>query len=269
MIRFFILFYKKIYDPFIERVILFLNTLGKYLYFLKDLFGKIIAFSPNYGELFSQIYYIGAKSIFVVSITGVFVGALVSMNLQMQLQAFGANKFIGGLNVSSSFRELTPLLISFIIASKVGVFTTAELGAMRISDEIDTLRSLAVDPVRYLIVPRFIGVFVSSFFLLILGLFMSFVGGMAAAVSLGVNPVQYVITIPILVSTYSLMYAIVKCLIFGFLVASIGCFMGYYARGGSEGLARVTRLTAEVLIVALIFFDYLLVMLMNFISGML
>ena len=269
MFKYFILFYKKIYDPFIDKVILFLNTLGKYLYFLKEVIAKIIAFSPNYRELFSQIHYIGSKSIFVVSITGVFVGALVSMNLQMQLNAFGADKFIGGLNVSSSFRELTPLLISFIIASKVGVFTTAELGAMRISDEIDTLRSLAIDPIRYLIVPRFIGVFVSSFSLLIFGLFMSFIGGMVAAVSLGVNPVQYIITIPILVSTYSLIYAIVKCFIFGFIVASIGCFMGYGARGGSEGLARVTRLTAEVLIVALIFVDYLLAMFMNFVSGIL
>ena len=269
MPRIFFYVYEKTFSPLVESIIVFLNSMGYYLYFLKEVFIKVIVHSPNYKEIIIQIYQIGIKSILVVSVTGVFVGAIVSMHLHVQLIIFGAENYIGGLNISSSFRELTPLLISFIIASKVGVYTTAELGAMKISDEMDALRSLSIDPIRYLIVPRFIGVLISCFSLLIFGLFMSFFGGLLAAVSLGVSPSQYVITIPSVVTPYSLIYAIIKCFIFGFIVSSIGCFMGYNTSGGSKGLSRTTRITAEVLIVSLIFVDYLLAMIMNYFSKLL
>jgi len=269
VLKFIFYIYTKLFSPIVERSIVFLNNMGVFLYFLRDVAIRVIGFSPNYKEIFLQIYHVGIKSVFVVSITGLFVGALVSMNLQMQLAIFGAEKFMGGLNVSSSFRELTPLLISFIIAGKVGAYTTAELGSMKISDEIDTLRSLAIDPVRYLIVPRFIGVLISSFSLLLFGLFMSFIGGLSAAVSLGINPVQYILTIPAIVSPCSLVYGIAKCFVFGLIVSSIACFMGYRAHGGSRGLAKTMRITAETLIVSLIFFDYIMAVLMNFVSGLL
>lgn len=261
--------YKASLDPIVNQIINFLDELGNFIFFFKEILTKLIHFSPNYKELIIQIHYIGIQSIFVVSITGIFVGAIVTLNLHLQLSIFGAEKYLGGLNVSSSFRELTPLLISFIIASKVGVFTTAELGAMKISDEIDTLRSLSIDPIRYLIVPRFLGVLISSFSLLIFGLFMSFIGGLMTALSLGINSTEYVMTIPSIVSIYSLIYAISKCFIFGTLVAAIGCYMGYTAQGGSRGLARTTRNTAELLIVSLIFTDYLLALFMNFLSKLL
>jgi len=151
----------------------------------------------------------------------------------------------------------------------MGVYSTAELGAMKISDEIDTLKSLAIDPIRYLIVPRFIGVLISSFLLLIYGLFMSFIGGLLSSVSFGINPVQYLETIPILVSGYSLIYAVIKCFILGSLVSSISCYMGYTVVGGSRELAIRTRVTAEVLIVSLIFADYLMALFVNYISRML
>lgn len=205
-----------------------------------------------------QIWHVTIESFATTAMAGFFVGAIMTVQFTMQMKEFGALGFLGGLATSATFREVGPLLIAFMLSGKIGAFTSAELGTMRVTEQIDAIRCLGANPIQEIIVPRFLGIVISSFFLLFLGLFMSILGGMFLGFFFaGVNPEEYLRHIPTIMSLPSLMSGLVKCFVFGVVLATICTQKGYFTTGGAKGVGRSVVSTAVTTKVAIVVTDWL------------
>jgi phospholipid/cholesterol/gamma-HCH transport system permease protein len=150
-----------------------------------------------------------------------------------------------------------PLLIAFMLSGKIGAFTSAELGTMRVTEQIDAIRCLGADPIQEIILPRFLGIIISSFFLLFLGLLMSILGGMFLGFFFaGVNPEEYVRHIPTIITLPSIITGLVKCMSFGVVLATVCTQKGYFTVGGAKGVGRSVVSTAVITMIAIVIVDW-------------
>lgn len=209
-------------------------------------------------SLYEQIWSVTAQSLATTAMAGFFVGAIMTIQFTMQIKAFGALGYLGGLATSGTIREVGPLLIAFMLSGKVGAFTSAELGTMRVTEQIDAIRCLGADPIQELILPRFVSIIVSSFFLLAAGLIMSIAGGLLLGlVFAGINPEEYLRHIPTIVALPSVVSGVFKCFVFAIVLASICTYKGYTASGGAKGVGRAVVNTAVATMVGLVVADWL------------
>jgi phospholipid/cholesterol/gamma-HCH transport system permease protein len=188
----------------------------------------------------------------------------MAVQFRLQLEGFGADAVLGGLSTSGTLREVGPVLIAFMLAGKVGAFTSAELATMKVTDQLEALRSLGMNPFSFLVVPRFLAVALSSVLLLSLGLVVSIAGGMFVTwMSTGMAAAQYLSMVGRFASAPALTLALSKACIFGVLMGLICCANGYRAEGGSQGVGRSVRDTALQSMVAIVMADFLLTILVS------
>lgn len=186
-----------------------------------------------------QLAEVGSRSLFTVCFAGFFVGAILVVQFQLMLLKYDALTFLGGLNTSATVREIGPLIISFLLAGKVGAFTTAELGTMRVTEQIDAVACLGTDPLLYLVVPRFLAIVISSLLLLVFGLMVGIMGSMFVANQFyGMNILQYLQSVPRFTNGWTLFGGIFKCLVYGIIVANVSTHKGFHASGGAQGVGR-------------------------------
>lgn len=208
--------------------------------------------------VYEQIWSVTLESFATTAMAGFFVGAIMTVQFTIQMRDFGALGYLGGLATSGTIREVGPLLIAFMLSGKVGAYTSAELGTMRVTEQIDAIRCLGADPVQEIILPRFIAIIISSFFLLGLGLIMSVLGGIVMGqLFAGVNPEEYVRHIPTILAMPSIINGLVKCFCFALLLATICTYKGYTATGGAKGVGRSVVLTAVSTMIAIVVMDWL------------
>ena len=162
----------------IERQFYFLGE--TFLYFKTVLTTAMTSFHKK-EEIFQQTLQVIWQSMLTTAFAGFFVGAIMTLQFALQVQIFSALSYLGGLVTSATVREVGPLLIAFLLSGKIGAFTSAELGTMKVSEQIDAIRCLGADPIKEVIVPRFMGIIIASFFLLTVGLVCSFFGGVLMA----------------------------------------------------------------------------------------
>ena len=197
------------------------------------------------------------QSLFTTALAGFFVGALMTVQFTVQVKAFGALGYLGGLATSATIREIGPLLIAFMLIGKVGAFTSAELGTMRVTEQIDAIRCLGANPFQEIILPRFIAIILSSFFLLGAGLVMSISGGvLLGVVFAGITTEEYLRHIPTILNLASVGTGLFKCLVFAVLLASICTYKGYTTTGGAKGVGRSVVSTAVSTMVGLVLADW-------------
>ena len=193
----------------------------------------------------------------------------MAIEINLQLVDFGAQGYLGGLATSVTLRNIGPVLIAFLLSGKVGAFTAAELGTMAVTDQMNAIRCLGMNPLRYIVLPRMIAIVLSSFLLLIVGLLITILGGVAfSSQSLGVNPLAYIQNIPTLVSVASVCVGVVKSFIFGTLIAVICCHEGYTTKGGSIGVGESVRRTSVVTLLSIIVADFSVSMMASFLEDM-
>ena len=208
-------------------------------------------------EIFSQILRVTQQSLSTTALAGFFVGAILTVQFTLQMVQFGALGYLGGLTTSGTVREVGPLLIAFMLSGKIGAYTSAELGTMKVTEQIDAIRCLGADPIREIVLPRFIGIIASSFFLLGLGLVMSISGGMImASFFSGVNYEEYLRHIPTIVNPISIANGLVKCFVFAVVLASICTYKGYTTSGGAKGVGRSAVNTAVATMVGIVVADW-------------
>jgi phospholipid/cholesterol/gamma-HCH transport system permease protein len=233
------------------------EELGAGLLFLKLVFKTLLRNSVDRQALLSQIYLVTTQALVTTAFSGFFVGAIMAVQFNSQLKEFGALSVLGGLATSATIRELGPLLIAFMLSGKIGAFTSAELGTMRVTEQIDAIRCLGTDPIEYLIVPRFLAIIISSFILLFTGLLMSIAGGVALGqLVAGMSPQEYLNAIPHFVTLSSVFIGLFKCFCFSFLLASICTFKGYTTTGGAKGVGRTVISTALSTMVGIVLVDW-------------
>jgi phospholipid/cholesterol/gamma-HCH transport system permease protein len=207
--------------------------------------------------VFAQIWKVTTQSILTTAVAGFFVGAVMTLQFTMQVKSFGALGYLGGLATSGTIREVGPLLIAFMLAGKVGAYTSAELGTMRVTEQIDALRCLGSNPYQEIILPRIIGIVVSSFNLLIAGLFMSIAGGLLLGVVFsGITVEEYLRHIPTIVKLPSIFSGLFKCFVFAVILASICTYKGFTASGGAKGVGKAVVATAVSTMVCLVIADW-------------
>ena len=234
-----------------------INTIGANILFLKQIIETAIYRHCKFHDIAEQIWKVTVQSFLTTGIAGFFVGAIMTVQFTMQMKEFGALGFLGGLATSATIREVGPLLIAFMLSGKVGAYTSAELGTMQVTEQMDAIRCLGADPIREIILPRFLAIIISSFFLLGLGLVMSILGGVfMGALFAGVNPEEFVRHIPNIVVLPSVFAGLFKCFVFAILLATICTYRGYTTVGGAKGVGRAVVQTAVGTMLSIVVADW-------------
>lgn len=193
----------------------------------------------NFRPIMGQVASVSFRTLSTVIFAGVFVGAILVLQLNLILQKYEAQAFLGGLNTSTVVREVGPLIISFLLSGKIGAFTAAELGTMRVTEQIDAIECLGTNPIQYLIVPRLFGIIFSTLILLGFGLLISIAGSMVvASVFCGITFGEFAASIPLFTSASTFGGAILKSFIYGTIVAAVSCHKGFTASGGARGVGK-------------------------------
>lgn len=249
-----------------------LNECGLCLLFLRDIVLTAIRKPLSFHLVCEQIWKVFSQSFATTAMAGFFVGAILTLQFISQLKMFGALGYLGGLSTSASIREVGPLLIAFMLSGKVGAYTSAELGTMKVSEQIDAIRCLGADPIQEIIVPRFIGIVVSSIFLLLAGLVLSVLGGtILGGLFSNISWQEYLRHIPTLVMPSSIFSGVFKSIVFAIVLASVCTFKGYHATGGAKGVGKAVVATSVSSMVSIVLFDWLTSMmssaLQNLFSG--
>ncbi len=234
-----------------------IDDIGECLIFLRLILRTAYRSPCTWESICEQTWKVSVQSTPTTALAGFFVGAIMTVQFTMQTKAFGALGYLGGLSTSATVREVGPLLIAFLLSGKVGAYTSAELGTMRVTEQIDAIRCLGANPIQEIILPRFLGIVISSFFLLAAGLIMSIFGGMLmGSVFSGINPEEYVRHIPTIVTQFSIGNGLFKCLVFALILASVCTYKGYSATGGAKGVGRAVVGTAVMTMVGIVVFDW-------------
>lgn len=209
-------------------------------------------------EIAVQIWRVTGQSVGTTALAGFFVGAVMTIQFTLQVKAYGALGYLGGLATSATVREVGPLLIAFMLSGKVGAFTSAELGTMRVTEQIDAIRCLGANPLQEIILPRIAAIIISSFFLLVAGLLMSIAGGVFLGIVFSnISADEYLRRIPMIVTLPSILSGLFKCLVFSVVLASICTYKGFTASGGAKGVGRAVVSTAVATMVGLVVADWL------------
>ena len=215
---------------------------------------------PFYGRMFARaLLEIGYFSLPVVAMTAIFTGLVLALQSYTGFARFSAESAIATVVVLSVTRELGPVLAGLMVAGRVGAAMAAEIGTMRVTDQIDALSTLSTDPMKYLVAPRLLAGTVALPLLVVIADILGVMGGyIVATLKLGFNPATYLHNTLTFMQTQDVVSGLVKAAVFGFLIALMGCFQGYRSRGGAEGVGAATTaavVSASILILA---FDYVL-----------
>jgi phospholipid/cholesterol/gamma-HCH transport system permease protein len=197
---------------------------------------------PRYlADSIRQADLIGIGSLPVVLAACFFTGAALALNSRSTLSRFGASSLIGQLVTLGIVRELGPVIAGLVIAGRNAAGIASELGSMIVTEQIDAMRALGTDPAKKLVTPRVVSTMYMTFFLTILGDLFGLLGGaMVSALVLGVDSQQYWTKTWQSLAFEDVSTGLVKPVVFGFLVATIGCYYGLKARGGTQGVGRAT-----------------------------
>ena len=237
----------------------FFEEMGRFF----QLTGRIFAWTPrppyDWRELLRQMVKVGVDSVPVVFLTALFTGMVLALQTFSVLRRFNAESFVGSLVALSMVRELSSVLSGLIVAGRAGSAMGAELGTMRVTEQIDALEVMATDPVHYLAVPRVWATTIMLPLLVVMGNGVGILGGyLVAVVLMGANPVSYVDKSFQYMDSGDLFSGVIKAAVFGFLLAAIGCQQGFYTTGGAEGVGKATTAAVVVASIALLISDFFL-----------
>lgn len=234
-----------------------IDEIGACVLFIKEVCKTFFKNRLPSREILNQIWRVTEQSLLTTALAGFFVGAILTVQFALQVKAYGAVGFLGGLSTSGTIREVGPLLIAFMLSGKVGAFTSAELGTMRVTEQIDAIRCLGANPYQEIILPRMIAIIISSFFLLAAGLFMSIAGGLLLGfLFMGITTEEYLRHIPTIVTSASILIGLFKCATFALVLASICTYKGFTTTGGAKGVGLSVVNTAVSTMVGLVVADW-------------
>ena len=236
-----------------------LRTIGRAALFGFRGLAALVAPPWFLGQTGRQLMAMGYFSLPVVGLTAVFTGAALALNIYTGGGRFNAEQIMPQIVALGITRELGPVLAALMLAGRVSAAIAAEIGAMRATEQIDAMQTLSTDPFRYLIAPRLAAGVIALPLLTLVADIIGIAGGWVVATrTLHFNPTTYVRSTWSFIQTWDVESGLIKAAVFGFIVALMGCFHGYYASGGARGVGRATThavVSAAVLIFAS---DYLL-----------
>jgi len=232
---------------------------GKVLLFLLHTLAGVFSRPFYLKNVLKQMEQIGFNSVPVVLTTALSTGMVLALQSYTGFKRFGAETLIGTVVSLSMTRELGPVLTGLMVAGRAGAAMAAELGTMKVTEQIDALTTLATNPIKYLVVPRFVASTIMMFFLSVLGMMIGIVGGYFVGVKvLDTNPVTYIDNSINYTEVTDIWYGLVKALVFGAVVGLIGCYKGFNTEGGAEGVGKATTGAVVVSCMLILILDYFL-----------
>lgn len=216
-----------------------LETLGDITLFMWQTIKWMLTRLPSRDTLYNNMYQIGVLSLPVVALTGTFIGMVLAVQSYNQFRAFGLETQLGGVINRTMFRELGPVLAATMLAGRVGSAMAAELGTMRVTEQIDALASMGANPIHYLVVPRFLSCLLLIPSLTIMAVFMGVVGGAAYCIFLlNIDMHHYMRNAKSFVENWDLFYGVVKSVFFGATIGILSCYRGFNCKAGAEGVGQ-------------------------------
>ena len=242
-----------------------LYNLGRYVNLLRDAFSRPEKFSMYYKETMRQMDAIGVGSVFIVLLISVFIGMVTAVQFVDQLgDSFVPSYYIGYIVRDITIIEMAPTITCLVLAGKVGSNLAAEIGGMRQKEHIDAMEIMGVNTAAYLIMPKVLAAVVVIPMLVAIAAFVSIVGGYVSTVIPGsLSHTEYVLGLrSFFVSRYVFMM-FVKAAVFAFLITSVSCYMGYYAKGGSIELGEASTNAVVISSVLILVFDFLIALILT------
>ncbi|MDE2162796.1 MAG: ABC transporter permease [Alphaproteobacteria bacterium] len=232
----------------------FLREIGRLSVFTIDAVTSIVRPPIYWTLLLKQIMRIGYFSLPVVGLTAFFTGGALALQIYIGGNRYGAESFVPQIVVLGITRELGPVIAGLMVAGRVAAAIAAELGTMRVTEQIDALTTLSTNPIKYLVVPRLLAAIITMPFLVAIGDSIGVFGGYVVATqSLGFTGSIYLKNTIDFMTFHDVMSGIYKAVVFGFIIALMGCYNGFHSKGGAQGVGTATTnavVSASILILA-------------------
>ncbi len=239
-------------------------ALGDLAVFAGLTFAWMMRRRPSRGTLLPTFYYVGVRSVPVIAITGTFIGMVLAVQSYSQFHQLGLATRLGSIINLSVVRELGPVLAATMLAGRVGSAMAAELATMRVTEQIDALSCLGVNPIRYLVVPRFLACVLLIPLLTIMANFMGVMGGAVICTRIyDIEAHHYWEHAQGFVGMWDILTGLIKPMFFGAAIALISCHRGFHSDGGAEGVGRAATQAFVTSFIAILALDLILAMFLN------
>lgn len=251
--------YRRVPETVGRQTIAILEGLGKVSTLAGEAIKDIFKGKTNIRLTLDQMVKIGIDSLPLTVVTALFIGMVFALQISGEFIKFGAGKFVGGVMAIGIARELGPAITGIVISARVAAAISAEIGTMKVKEQIDALRALGASPIRYLVIPRFIAAATMLPLLTILANILGFGGGYMVAIFIGkINAVEYMNNAQRLLSLWDVYGGLIKTFIFGMFISIIACYKGLNAKGGAKGVGDATTSSVVASLISLFILNYFL-----------
>lgn len=241
------------------RLLALMEQLGGMSVLAARMVWGLVTLRADRTEFWRNMYRVGVKSFPVVAVTAVLVGAITVIQTGQVVAEFGATSLVGWGTSFATLREIGPILIGLMFSGRVGANNTAELGTMVVTEQVDALRALAINPVDFLLAPRYLAIIIMMFMLTIIGNLMALLAAAGTAyVLLGVDMRLYYASFAELIELWDFFSGIIKAVGFGSAIALVSCYFGINTSGGAVGVGRAVNSAVVASAVSIFVLDFLL-----------
>ena len=210
-------------------------------------------------NVIKQMEFVGVKSLFIVVLTGVFSGMVLALQSYHGFRIFGGESLMGGIVALSLAREMGPVMTGLMVNARAGSGIAAEIGTMRVTEQIDALQIMAINPIHYLVVPRIWAGILMVPLLTAINILVGVIGGyFVGVILLGINSGVYMNKMIEMLELADLVQGLVKSIVFGLILTLVGCYKGYHTSGGAEGVGRATTEAVVISSVCILIGTYVL-----------
>ncbi|MEM6259391.1 MAG: ABC transporter permease [Planctomycetota bacterium] len=255
------------FAPLGQRILDLLEGFGRFVRFCLASVSAGFAHGAGFGRmrlLLPQLYEVGTRSMPVVMLVGGFVGAVLGVEMFDQMRSIGQETRIGGIINLSVVKQIGPVLAAVMIAGRVGGAVSAEIGTMRVTDQLDALRVMGADPIRYLVVPRVLACVIMVSILTVASDLMGILGGwLVVVVGFSVEASAYWQFSSDFVTSFDVVTGLVKAAAFGLLIGLISCYKGFHCEAGAAGVGKAATEAFVTSFIAIIITNFFLAKFMN------
>jgi phospholipid/cholesterol/gamma-HCH transport system permease protein len=241
------------------RALDWVAEVGRITLMLRDVLRFLTPGLRSFGRVVQQMSAIGVGSLWLVVVVSLFTGAVAAVQAAYQFTSVVPMRYLGSVILRSVIIELGPVLTALVIGGRVGASIAAELGTMKVTEQIDALRAMAIHPVRYLVVPRVVAAVVMLPIITIFSDAIAIFGGYVVAItSIGVTPHTYTQSLKDFFLLKDLWSGLIKSFVFGGIIGTMGCYYGFATEGGAEGVGMATTRAVVASCVLVLISDYVL-----------
>lgn len=245
--------------PLVSLISGFIQELGAILAFARRFFIWVVRPPFRWQETLVQMETVGLRSIPIIALTGLFTGMVFALQTGYAFRLFNAENLVGSTVGLALTREIAPVFTSLMITARCGSAMAAEIGSMRVTEQIDALKTMAVNPIQYLVVPRMLATTIMAPLLCTLFNYIGITGAYFVATKLlGIHPFYFMNNMQFHVDPEDIIGGLIKAGVFGYLLSLISCYCGYFTTGGSKGVGRSTTRAVVISSVVILVVDYFL-----------